>query len=101
MDPKTVSQIKLKRGRGKRVTLHVCVLSRDDPAQNMFSVILTGNSLTGDSLQSSLGNQKTVWFNCISGSVSMHMSMCTYTCTHRERGRERERERERGGFVFL
>ena len=91
MDPKTVSQSKLRRGQGKRVTLRECVLSRDDPAQNMFSVILTGIFPIGESWQCSLGKQKTVWFISTSGFTSEHMH------THGVGGRG-EREKD---FVFL
>ena len=91
VDPKTVSQSKLRRGQGKRVTLRECVLSRDDPAQNMFSVILTGIFPIGESWQCSLGKQKTVWFISTSGFTSEHMH------THGVGGRG-EREKD---FVFL
>lgn len=85
VDPQTVSQNKLGRAQGKRITLHVCLLSRDNPAQNMFSVILTGIFPMGESSQYSLEKQETVCFILTSGFTSEHMH------THRVRAGWRER----------
>lgn len=90
MDPQTVSQNKLGRAQGERITLHVCLLSRDNPAQNMFSVILTGVFPIGEASQCSLGKQETVWFILTSGFGSEHVHM------QGEGGVERET-----GFIFL
>lgn len=88
--PEQCPRTNLGGPKGKRITLHVCLLSRDNPAQNMFSVILTGIFPIGESLQCSLGKQETVWFILTSGFFSEH------THTQGEGGVERER-----GFVFL
>lgn len=85
----TPKQPQTQMGREKRVTLHECVFSRDDPAQNMFSVILIGICLIRDSWQSSLENQKTVWFIWISGSGSEHMSVHTRAHTNTEGERQK------------
>ena len=86
VDPQTVSQNKQRRAQGKRITLHVCLLSRDNPAQNMFSVILTGIFPIGESSQYSLEKQETVCFILTSGFTSEHVH------THRVRAGQGERE---------